>query len=64
MCTVSKKNVTTALATCLIDSLEQNHQDATEVPPAYNYGEEFMWIIAKGLGIAPDVAAEGLGIRN
>jgi hypothetical protein len=54
----------TALATRLVDSLEQNHQDAAAVPPAYNYGEEFMQIVAEGLGIAPDVAAEGLGIRN
>jgi hypothetical protein len=54
----------TALATRLVDSLEQNHQDAAEVLPAYDYREEFGWIIAEGLGIAPDVAAEGLGIRN
>jgi hypothetical protein len=54
----------TALATRLIDSLEQNHQDATEVPPTYDYGEEFARIVAEGLGIAPDVAAEGLGVRN
>jgi hypothetical protein len=54
----------TALATRLVDSLEQNHQDAVEVPPAYDYGEEFVWIIAEGLGIAPDVAAEGLGVCN
>jgi hypothetical protein len=53
-----------ALATRLIDSLEQNHQDAAEVPPAYDYGEEFAWIVAKGLGIAPDIAAKGLGVRN
>jgi hypothetical protein len=54
----------TALATRLIDSLEQNHQNATEVPPAYDYGEEFARIVAEGLGIALDVAAEGLGICN
>jgi hypothetical protein len=52
----------TALATHLADSLGQDHQDATAVPPAYDYGEEFAWVIAEGLGIAPDVAAEGLGI--
>jgi hypothetical protein len=51
-----------ALATCLVDSLEQNHQDATAVLPAYDYGEEFARIVAEGLGIAPDVAAEGLGV--
>jgi hypothetical protein len=54
----------TALATRLVDSLEQNHQNAAEIPPAYDYGEEFARIVAEGLGITPDVAAEGLGIRN
>jgi hypothetical protein len=54
----------TALATRLVDSLEQNHQDATEVLPTYDYREEFAQIVAEGLGIAPDVAAEGLGVRN
>jgi hypothetical protein len=39
------------------------HRHVTpEVPPSY--GEEFARIIAEGLGIAPDVAAEGLGVRN
>jgi hypothetical protein len=52
----------TALATCLADSLEQDHQDTTTVPPAYDYGEEFTRIVAKGLGIVPNVAAEGLGV--
>jgi hypothetical protein len=54
----------TMLAARLVDSLEQDHQDSTAVPPAYDYGEEFAWIVAEGLGIAPDVAAEGLGICN
>jgi hypothetical protein len=54
----------TALATRLVDSLNQDHQDATAVLPAYDYGEEFAQIIAEGLGIAPDIAAKGLGIRN
>jgi hypothetical protein len=53
-----------ALATRLVDSLEQNHQNATEVLPAYDYGEEFARVIAEGLGIPPNVAAEGLGIHN
>jgi hypothetical protein len=52
------------LATRLVTSLDQDHQDATAIPPAYDYGEEFARIIAEGLGIAPDVAAEGLGVRN
>jgi arginase family enzyme len=52
----------TALATRLVDSLEQNSQDAVEVLPPYDYSQEFAWIIAKGLGIPPTVAAEGLGI--
>jgi hypothetical protein len=54
----------TALATSLVDSLDQNHQDTPEVPPSYDYGEEFARIVAEGLGITPDIAAEGLGICN
>jgi hypothetical protein len=54
----------TVLATRLVDSLKQNHQDAAEVLPAYDYGEEFVRIVAEGLGIVPDVAAEGLGVHN
>jgi hypothetical protein len=54
----------TALATSLVDSLDQDHQDTPTVPPAPNYGEEFAWIVAEGLGIATDVAAKGLGVRN
>jgi hypothetical protein len=55
----------TALAAHLINSLEQqNDEDTTTLPPAYNYGEEFAHIIAEGLGIPPAVAAEGLGIRG
>jgi hypothetical protein len=52
----------TALASRLLNALE-DHQDATEVPPAYDYGEEIACIIAKGLGIEQDAAAEGLGVR-
>jgi hypothetical protein len=54
----------TALATRLVDSLEQNHQNTAEDPPAYDYREEFAQVIAEGLGIPPNVAAEGLGICN
>jgi hypothetical protein len=54
----------TALAARLVDSLDQDHQNAPEVPPTYDYGEEFTRVVAKGLGIAPDVAAKGLGIRH
>jgi hypothetical protein len=54
----------TALATSLVDSLEQDHQDAAAILPAHNYGEEFARIVTEGLGIAPDVTAEGLGIRH
>jgi hypothetical protein len=54
----------TLLAARLVDRLEQNNQDASEIPPAYNYGEEFTWIIAEGLGILPAVAAEGLGVQG
>jgi hypothetical protein len=50
------------LAARLIDSLEQNHQNATEIPPAYDYREEFVRVAAEGLGIPPNVTAEGLGV--
>jgi hypothetical protein len=53
----------TALATNLINALE-NHQDAAQVPPAYDYGEEIANIIAESLGIDQAVAAEGLGVRT
>jgi hypothetical protein len=54
----------TLLATSLVDSLNQDHQNAPPVPTAPNYREEFAQIVAEGLGFATDVAAEGLGIRN
>jgi hypothetical protein len=53
-----------ALATSLVDSLNQDHQNTPTIPPAYDYGEEFAQIVAEGLGIAPDVAAKGLGVHN
>jgi hypothetical protein len=54
----------TVLATRLVNSLDQDHQDTPAVPPVYNYGEEFVRVVAEGLRFTPDVAAEGLGIRN
>jgi hypothetical protein len=54
----------TALAARLIDALEQNGEDTTEIPPPNDYGLEFANIIAKGLGIPPAIAAEGLGVRG
>jgi hypothetical protein len=53
-----------ALAACLVNSLKQNHQNAAEVLPPYDYGAEFVQIIADGLGIPATVAAKGLGICN
>jgi hypothetical protein len=53
-----------ALAARLTDSLGQNGQNAVEVLPVPDYREEFVQIVAEGLGIPPDVTAEGLGIRN
>jgi hypothetical protein len=53
----------TALAANLLEALE-DHQDAAQVPPAYNYGEEIANIVAEGLGIDREVAAEGLGVRT
>jgi hypothetical protein len=52
----------TALAARLTTSLGQDNQDATPVSPPYDYWGEFARIVAEGLGIPPDVAAEGLGI--
>jgi hypothetical protein len=52
----------TALASRLVDALK-NHQDTTEIPPAYDYGEEIACIVAEGLGIEQATAAEGLGVR-
>jgi hypothetical protein len=52
----------TALATNLVNALE-NHEDAAAVPPPYDYGREFACIIAEGLGIDEAVTAQGLGIR-
>jgi hypothetical protein len=52
----------TALASRLINALE-DHQDAAQVLPAYDYGEEVARIVAEGLGIDPVVTAEGLGVR-
>jgi hypothetical protein len=51
----------TALASNLVDALE-NHEDAAAIPPPYDYGGEFTRIIAEGLGIEEAVAAQGLGI--
>jgi hypothetical protein len=54
----------TALATSLVTSLDKDHQNTPTVPPTYDYGEEFARVVAEGLGITPEVAAEGLGIRH
>jgi hypothetical protein len=53
----------TALAARILDTLE-NHEDATSVPPPYDYGREIADIVTEGLGIDPAVAAEGLGVRS
>jgi hypothetical protein len=53
----------TALAARLITALEDN-EDATPIPPPYDYGREIADIVAAGLGIDPTVAAEGLGVRG
>jgi hypothetical protein len=52
----------TALASNLINALE-NHKDAAAVLPPYDYGREFAHIIAEGLRIEEAVTAQGLGIR-
>jgi hypothetical protein len=52
----------TALASRLFNTLE-NHQDAAEVLPAYDYSDEISHIIAEGLGLKQFIIAEGLGVR-
>jgi hypothetical protein len=53
----------TALASRLLDALE-NNEDAAPVSPPPNYGEEISRIIADGLGLEQAVIAEGLGVRT
>jgi hypothetical protein len=53
----------TALASRLINALE-NHQDATPIPPPYDYGEEIAHIVAEGLRVEQAVVAEGMGVRT
>jgi hypothetical protein len=53
----------TALASSLIDSLE-NHQDAAEVPPPYQGTGEFTRVLSDALGIDEATLAEGLGLRG
>jgi hypothetical protein len=53
----------TALAAHILNALKDN-EDATAVPPPYNYSREIADIIAEGLGIDPAIAAKGLGVRG
>jgi hypothetical protein len=52
----------TALASRLLNALEVN-QDAVEVLPPYDFGDEIARIVAEGLGLEQVVVAEGLGVR-
>jgi hypothetical protein len=54
----------TALASRLIDSLEQDHQNATAVPPPYDPTDEFTHVLAEGLGLRQAQVAEGLGLHG
>jgi hypothetical protein len=54
----------TALASRLINVLEQNHKDPTEIPPAYDYQGEFTRVLAEGLGLTQAKVTEGLGLRR
>jgi hypothetical protein len=54
----------TALASRLINVLEQNHKDPTEIPPAYDYQGEFTRVLAEGLGLTQAKVTEGLGLRH
>jgi hypothetical protein len=53
----------TALASRLLNALE-NNQDATPVPPPYDFGEEIARIVAEGLGVEQAIVAEGMGVRT
>jgi hypothetical protein len=53
----------TALASRLINALEDN-QDAATIPPPYDFGEEILRIVAEGLGLEQAVVAEGMGVRT
>jgi hypothetical protein len=53
----------TALAARILNALEDN-EDAAQIPPPYDYGQEIANIVAEGLGIELAVAAKGLGIRG
>jgi hypothetical protein len=53
----------TALASRLLNALE-NNQDAAPIPPPYDYGEEIARVVAEGLGLEQAVVAEGLGVRT
>jgi hypothetical protein len=54
----------TALASRLINVLEQNHKDPTEIPPAYDYQGEFTCVLAEGLGLTQAKVTKGLGLRR
>jgi hypothetical protein len=54
----------TVLASRLVNTLDQNGQDPTEVLLPYDYGDKFSHIIAEGLGISQAVTAKGLGIHS
>jgi hypothetical protein len=54
----------TALAGRLLDTLEQNHEDAIEVPPAYDYQGEFTRVLAEGLSLSQAEVTEGLGLQG
>jgi hypothetical protein len=53
----------TALASRLLNALKDN-QDATPVPPPYDYGEEIARIVAEGLGLEQAIVAKGMGVRT
>jgi hypothetical protein len=54
----------TVLASRLIDTLKQNHENPAEIPPAYDYQEEFACVLAEGLGLTQAEVTEGLDLRR
>jgi hypothetical protein len=51
-----------ALASNLVNALEQGGQDTAEVLPPYDYCREFTHILAEGLGVNQAIIFKGLGI--
>jgi hypothetical protein len=54
----------TSLADQLLTTLKQNHENASKIPPAFDYQGEFTRVLAEGLGLSQAEVTEGLGLRG